>query len=420
MDLLKDLEWRGITYQQTDEEGLKNLLDKEKISIYCGIDPTADSMHIGHLLPFLTLRRFQNQGHRPLVLVGGATGLIGDPSGKSEERKLQTVESIQHNVESIKVQLKSIFDFEGENGAVMVNNFDWIGPMDMVTFLRDYGKHIGVNYMLAKDTIASRLETGISYTEFTYTILQAMDFNHLYENYNCKLQIGGSDQWGNITTGLELIRRTREEESKAFGFTIPLVTKADGSKFGKTESGAIWLDPEKTSPYEFYQFWINTADADVVKYLKYFTFLSHEEIEALAETVETEPHLRKAQKALAEEMTKLIHGEDALAQAIKITEALFSGNIKELSSAEIKQGFKDVPSFTQPKDEEISLVDLLVNTKIAPSKRQAREDIGNGAIYINGDRTTDLQHVMSESDRIDDQFTIIRRGKKKYFMIQYS
>jgi tyrosyl-tRNA synthetase len=420
MELLKDLDWRGITYQQTDEEGLKALLDKEKISIYCGIDPTADSMHIGHLLPFLTLRRFQNQGHRPLVLVGGATGLIGDPSGKSEERKLQTVESIQHNVESIKSQLQSIFDFEGENGAVMVNNFDWIGPMDMVTFLRDFGKHIGVNYMLAKDTIASRLETGISYTEFTYTILQAMDFNHLYENYNCKLQIGGSDQWGNITTGLELIRRTREEESKAFGFTIPLVTKADGSKFGKTESGAIWLDPEKTSPYEFYQFWINTADADVVKYLKYFTFLSKEEIEALAEAVETEPHLRKAQKALAEQMTKMIHGEESLAQAIKITEALFSGNIKELSSDEIKQGFKDVPSFTQPKDEEVNLVDLLVNTKIAPSKRQAREDIGNGAIYINGDRTTDLQHVMSESDRIDGQFTIIRRGKKKYFMVQYS
>ncbi|RIW35720.1 tyrosine--tRNA ligase [Bacillus salacetis] len=420
MELLNDLDWRGITYQQTDEEGLKNLLDKEKISIYCGIDPTADSMHIGHLLPFLTLRRFQNHGHRPLVLVGGATGLIGDPSGKSEERKLQTVESIQHNVESIKNQLQSIFDFEGENGAVMVNNFDWIGPMDMVTFLRDFGKHIGVNYMLAKDTIASRLESGISYTEFTYTILQAMDFNHLYENYNCKLQIGGSDQWGNITTGLELIRRTREEESKAFGFTIPLVTKADGSKFGKTESGAIWLDPEKTSPYEFYQFWINTADADVVKYLKYFTFLSKEEIEALAETVETEPHLRKAQKALAEEMTKMIHGEESLAQAVKITEALFSGNIKELSSEEIKQGFKDVPSFTQSSDEEVNLVDLLVNTKISPSKRQAREDIGNGAIYINGDRTTDLQHVMSEADRIDGQFTIIRRGKKKYFMIQYS
>ena len=419
MDLLKDLEWRGITYQQTDAEGLKDLLNKESISIYCGIDPTADSMHIGHLLPFLTLRRFQNQGHRPLVLVGGATGLIGDPSGKNEERKLQTVEAIQGNVASIKGQLQSIFDFEGENGAVMVNNYDWIGAMDVVTFLRDFGKHVGVNYMLAKDTISSRLESGISFTEFTYTILQAMDFNHLYDNYNCKLQIGGSDQWGNITTGLELIRRTHEEETKAFGFTIPLVTKADGTKFGKTESGAVWLDPKKTSPYEFYQFWINAADADVVKYLKYFTFLSHEEIEALAASVETEPHLRKAQKTLAEEMTKLIHGEEALDQAIRITQALFSGDIKSLSASEILEGFKDVPSFEQSKGEEIGLIDLLVNAKISPSKRQAREDVGNGAIYINGERITDLQHVMGEGDKIEGQFTIIRRGKKKYFRVQY-
>ncbi|WP_034765741.1 tyrosine--tRNA ligase [Rossellomorea vietnamensis] len=419
MDLLKDLEWRGITYQQTDAEGLKDLLNKESISIYCGIDPTADSMHIGHLLPFLTLRRFQNQGHRPLVLVGGATGLIGDPSGKNEERKLQTVEAIQGNVESIKGQLQSIFDFEGENGAVMVNNYDWIGAMDVVAFLRDFGKHVGVNYMLAKDTISSRLESGISFTEFTYTILQAMDFNHLYDNYNCKLQIGGSDQWGNITTGLELIRRTHEGETKAFGFTIPLVTKADGTKFGKTESGAVWLDPKKTSPYEFYQFWINAADADVVKYLKYFTFLSHEEIDALAASVETEPHLRKAQKTLAEEMTKLIHGEEALDQAIRITQALFSGDIKSLSASEILEGFKDVPSFEQAKGEEIGLIDLLVNAKISPSKRQAREDVGNGAIYINGERITDLQHVMGEGDKIEGQFTIIRRGKKKYFRVQY-
>ncbi|WP_299739320.1 tyrosine--tRNA ligase [uncultured Rossellomorea sp.] len=419
MDLIKELEWRGITYQQTDAEGLKDLLNKESISIYCGIDPTADSMHIGHLLPFLTLRRFQNQGHRPLVLVGGATGLIGDPSGKNEERKLQTIEAIQGNVASIKVQLQSIFDFEGENGAVMVNNYDWIGAMDVVTFLRDFGKHVGVNYMLAKDTIASRLESGISFTEFTYTILQALDFNHLYDNYNCKLQIGGSDQWGNITTGLELIRRTHEEETKAFGFTIPLVTKADGSKFGKTESGAIWLDPKKTSPYEFYQFWINAADADVVKYLKYFTFLSHEEIDALAQSVDTEPHLRKAQKALAEEMTKLIHGEEALDQAIRITQALFSGDIQSLSASEILEGFKDVPSFEQYKGEEVGLIDLLVNAKISPSKRQAREDVGNGAIYINGERITDLQHVMGEGDKIEGQFTIIRRGKKKYFRIQY-
>ena len=419
MDLLKDLEWRGITYQQTDADGLKDVLNKESISIYCGIDPTADSMHIGHLLPFLTLRRFQNQGHRPLVLVGGATGLIGDPSGKNEERKLQTIEAIQGNVASIKTQLESIFDFDGDNGAVMVNNYDWIGAMDVVTFLRDFGKHVGVNYMLAKDTIASRLESGISFTEFTYTILQALDFNHLYDNYNCKLQIGGSDQWGNITTGLELIRRTHEEETKAFGFTIPLVTKADGTKFGKTESGAVWLDPKKTSPYEFYQFWFNAADADVVKYLKYFTFLPHEEIEALAQSVETEPHLRKAQKTLAEEMTKLIHGEEALDQAIRITQALFSGEIKTLSASEILEGFKDVPSFEQSKGEEIGLIDLLVNAKISPSKRQAREDVGNGAIYINGERVTDLQHVMGEGDKIEGQFTIIRRGKKKYFRIQY-
>ncbi len=419
MELLKDLDWRGITYQQTDAEGLEKQLEKESISIYCGIDPTADSMHIGHLLPFLTLRRFQNAGHRPLVLVGGATGLIGDPSGKSEERKLQTVEAIQENVACIKVQLESIFDFQGENGAVIVNNYDWIGSMDVVTFLRDFGKNVGVNYMLAKDTISSRLESGISFTEFTYTILQAMDFNHLYDHYNCKLQIGGSDQWGNITTGLEMIRKTHDEETKAFGFTIPLVTKADGTKFGKTESGAIWLDPKKTSPYEFYQFWINTADADVVKYLKYFTFLSHEEIDSLAQSVETEPHLRKAQKALGEEMTRMIHGEEALDQAIRISAALFSGDIKSLSAAEILEGFKDVPTVEASASEELGLVDLLVDAKISPSKRQAREDVGNGAIYINGERTTDLQHVMGAEDKIENKFTIIRRGKKKYFRIQY-
>ena len=281
MDLLQDLAWRGLIYQQTDEESLRDLIGKEKISLYCGVDPTADSMHIGHMVPFLTLRRFQQHGHRPVVLVGGATGLIGDPSGKSEERNLQTLEAVQKNVEGIQKQLTAIFDFNGDNGAIMVNNYDWAGSMDIVTFLRDIGKHIGVNYMLAKDTIASRLETGISFTEFTYTILQAMDFNHLYENFNCKLQVGGSDQWGNITSGLELIRKMQPEGSKAFGLTIPLVTKADGTKFGKTEGGAVWLDAKKTTPYEFYQFWINSADADVVKYLKYFTFLSHEEIEGL-------------------------------------------------------------------------------------------------------------------------------------------
>lgn len=419
MDLLKDLEWRGIIYQQTDEEAIKEVLNNEKISLYCGVDPTADSMHIGHLLPFLTLRRFQAHGHRPIVLVGGATGLIGDPSGKSEERNLQTLEAVQYNVGCIQKQLEKIFTFEGENGAQLVNNYDWAGSMDVVTFLRDIGKHIGVNYMLAKDTIANRLDTGISFTEFTYTILQAMDFLHLYQDHNCRLQIGGSDQWGNITTGLELIRKMVPEGSKAFGLTIPLVTKADGTKFGKTESGAVWLDPEKTSPYEFYQFWINTADADVVKYLKFFTFLGHDEIELLEKTVQEEAHLRKAQRALAEEMTRLIHGENALQQAIKISEALFSGDVKNLSAAEIKQGFKDVPSYEAAGETEINLVDLLVAAKISPSKRQAREDIANGAVSLNGDRMTETGYVLQDADRIEGQYTIIRRGKKKYYLINY-
>jgi tyrosyl-tRNA synthetase len=299
-----------------------------------------------------------------------------------------------------------------------VNNYDWAGSMDIVTFLRDIGKHIGVNYMLAKDTIASRLDSGISFTEFTYTILQAMDFNHLYENFNCKLQVGGSDQWGNITSGLELIRKMQPEGSKAYGVTIPLVTKADGTKFGKTEGGAVWLDAKKTTPYEFYQFWINAADADVVKYLKYFTFLSHEEIEALENSVKEEPHLRKAQKALAEEMTRLIHGEDSLQQAIKITEALFSGDVRSLSASEIEQGFKDVPSFNAT-EADANLVDLLVAAKISPSKRQAREDITNGAVTVNGERITDTSYVLQDTDRIEGQFTIIRRGKKKYSLIKY-
>jgi len=418
MDLLQDLKWRGLIYQQTDEESLKDLISKEKISLYCGVDPTADSMHIGHMVPFLTLRRFQQHGHRPVVLVGGATGLIGDPSGKSEERNLQTLEAVQKNVEGIQKQLAAIFNFDGENGAVLVNNYDWAGSMDIVTFLRDIGKHIGVNYMLAKDTIASRLDSGISFTEFTYTILQAMDFNHLYENFNCKLQVGGSDQWGNITSGLELIRKMQPEGSKAYGVTIPLVTKADGTKFGKTEGGAVWLDAKKTTPYEFYQFWINAADADVVKYLKYFTFLSHEEIEALERSVEEEPHLRKAQKALAEEMTRLIHGEDSLQQAIKITQALFSGDVRSLTASEIEQGFKDVPSFNAT-EADANLVDLLVAAKISPSKRQAREDITNGAVTVNGERITDTSYVLQDSDRIEGQFTIIRRGKKKYSLIKY-
>lgn len=419
MEFLEELKWRGIVYQQTDEEGIEKMLSEEKIALYCGVDPTADSMHIGHLLPFLTLRRFQNHGHKPIVLVGGATGTIGDPSGKKEERSLQTMDQVQKNVDGLRAQLEKIFSVEGDNGAVLVNNYDWIGKMDVVTFLRDFGKNIGVNYMLAKDTVSSRLESGISFTEFAYTILQAMDFYYLHKNYSCRMQIGGSDQWGNITTGLEMIRKMNPEGDQAFGFTIPLVTKADGTKFGKTESGAIWLDPEKTSPYEFYQFWINTADADVIRYLKIFTFLSKEEIDSLEASMKEEAHLRKAQKALAEEMTRLIHGQEALDQAINITKALFSGDIKSLSASEIEQGLKGVPTF-EVAGELPSIVDLLVDAGISPSKRQAREDVQNGAVSINGEKMTDTAYVLSESDKMDGRFTVIRRGKKKYFFIQYS
>ncbi|MBA8777970.1 tyrosine--tRNA ligase [Staphylococcus schleiferi subsp. coagulans] len=415
--LLEELSWRGLIYQQTDEEGIETLLNKEKVKLYCGADPTADSLHIGHLLPYLTLRRFQDAGHRPIVLVGGATGMVGDPSGKSEERLLQTEEQVERNVQGIKKQMEQLFDFNTENGPILVNNKDWLGQISLLTFLRDYGKHVGVNYMLAKDSIQSRLERGISYTEFTYTILQAIDFGHLNREYDCRIQIGGSDQWGNITSGIELMRRMFGVND-AYGLTIPLVTKADGKKFGKSESGTVWLDKEKTSPYEFYQFWINTTDEDVIKFLKYFTFLSQDEIADLEVAVQREPHLRKAQTTLAESVTRFIHGEDALEEAKRISQALFKGDLKALTSQEIKSGFKDVPQVTLSR-EITNIVDALVETKISPSKRQAREDVNNGAIYINGERQQSLDYTLSESDRYEDTFTIIRRGKKKYFMVNF-
>ncbi|HEY9581607.1 MAG TPA: tyrosine--tRNA ligase [Savagea sp.] len=419
-ELMEDLRWRGLLYQQTDEQGLEKLLDEKKVTLYCGVDPTADSMHIGHIVPMLTLRRFQMHGHKPTLLVGGATGMIGDPSGRSEERVLQTPEQVEQNVQGIRAQLERIFDFDSgeENAAQLVNNRDWIGEMTLIDFLRDYGKLLTVNYMLAKDNVASRLEEGISYTEFSYMLMQAADFDHLYRNYGVQVQIGGSDQWGNITTGLEVLRKTHDEEVNAFGFTIPLVTKADGTKFGKSAGGAVWLDANKTSPYEFYQFWINTADADVVKYLKIFTFLSREEIEALAEKVETEPHLREAQKTLAAEMTRLVHGEAALEQAVRITEALFKGDLKALTVAEMKDAFKDVPTAEMAK-EDVNLVDFIVTAKVSPSKRQAREDIQNGAISLNGEKVQDLDYTVDAKDRLDDAFTIVRRGKKNYTMVQY-
>lgn len=415
--LIEDLKWRGLIYQQTDEAGIEELLNKEQVTLYCGADPTADSLHIGHLLPFLTLRRFQEHGHRPIVLIGGGTGMIGDPSGKSEERVLQTEEQVEANVQGISNQMHKLFEFGTDKGAVLVNNKDWLGQISLISFLRDYGKHVGVNYMLGKDSIQTRLEHGISYTEFTYTILQAIDFGHLNRELNCKIQVGGSDQWGNITSGIELMRRMYSQ-TEAYGLTIPLVTKSDGKKFGKSESGAVWLDADKTSPYEFYQFWINQSDEDVIKFLKYFTFLSKEEIDQLEQSKEEAPHKREAQKALAENVTCFIHGEDALNDAIRISQALFSGDLKSLSAKELKEGFKDVPQVELSKDT-TNIIDALIETGIGSSKRQAREDVNNGAIYINGERQQDVNYELTDEDKIEGAFTIIRRGKKKYFMVNY-
>lgn len=424
MDILEDLKRRGLIQQATDEEGLEKHLQEKNVKLYCGFDPTADSLHIGHLLPVTILKRFQEAGHSPIALVGGGTGMIGDPSGRSTERSLNTTEVVKGFANALKGQLAGLLKFdEGENAAVARNNADWLTGTSIIDFLRDTGKHFSINYMLAKDSVASRIENGISFTEFSYMLLQSLDFLKLYEEEGCTLQIGGSDQWGNITAGMELIRRSRDlesnEEVKVFGLTVPLITKADGTKFGKTAGGAVWLDPKKTSPYEFYQFWLNTDDRDVIKFLNFFTFLSHEEIAELAKEVEAAPEKRVAQKRLAEEMTKFVHSEAALEQAIRISESLFSGNLKELTAEEIKQGFKDVPTVEIDKSPK-QLIDLLVEAKISPSKRQAREDVQNGAIYLNGERVQDLQHEVGDADRIEGKFTIVRRGKKKYFMIQYN
>lgn len=413
-ELLKDLEWRGLINDCTDIKGLEKLLNEKSIALYCGVDPTADSMHIGHLMPFLVLKRFQQAGHKPVVLVGGATGTIGDPSGKAAERQIQSLETVEHNVLCLQNQLKSIFG----DTVTFVNNYDWTHQLSILDFLRDFGKSFNVNQMIAKDIVKSRLETGISYTEFTYQILQAMDYNHLYANHNCQLQIGGSDQWGNIVTGLDLIRKKQGHEANCFGLTLPLITKSDGTKFGKSESGAIWLDAAKTSPYEMYQFFINTADADAVRFLKVFTFLGAEEILDIQAKFEAAPHERLAQKTLAYEVVKLIHGEDASNQAIRMTQALFSGDVASLSSDEIAVGFKDVPSVDVKAD--IQLIELLVTVGAASSKREAREFITNNGISVNGVKQNDLEFVVEKKNAIDEKFTVIRRGKKKYFLILHS
>lgn len=413
-----ELKDRGLIHQTTDEVALEKQLNEETVKLYVGFDPTADSLHIGHLLPVLMLRRFQQHGHVPIALVGGGTGMIGDPSFKDQERQLNTLDTVKNWSESIKHQLSRFIDFEdATNPAVIANNYDWLGETLLIDFLRDVGKHFTINYMMSKESVKRRIETGISYTEFAYQLLQAYDFLKLYETHGCLLQLGGSDQWGNITAGIELLRR--EKEVQGFGLTMPLITKADGTKFGKTEGNAVWLDAEKTTPYEFYQFWINTDDRDVIKFLKYFTFLSLEEIAAIETEFLAAPESRLAQKKLAEEVTSLVHGQEAYEQALRISQALFSGDIKGLSGEEIKQGFKGVPTYNVTQEDDLALVELLIAANVVPSKRQAREDMKNGAIYINGERIQELTYVISESDKIDGHSTVIRRGKKKYHLLQF-
>jgi len=416
MNILQDLKYRGLIYQMTDENDLQKRLEQGQVILYCGFDPSADSLQLGNLLQILILKRFQNAGHKPIALVGGATGLIGDPSGKAEERKLNSEKIVKAWSKKLKKQLEKFLYFKGNNKAQIVNNYEWLNKIKIIEYLRDIGKNFSINEMLAKESMKSRLEKGISFTEFNYMILQSIDFLELYKNYNCELQIGGSDQWGNITTGADLIRKVLNK--KAFALTAPLITKSDGTKFGKTESGTIWLDSEKTSAYEFYQFWINTIDADVIKFIKAFTFLEKNEIEKLEQEVKNNPEKRIAQKKLAQIMTKLVHGEKEVKKSEKISQILFKGDIKKLRENEIEQTFKNIPSFENNQTNS-SLIDLLVSTKIIFSKRQAREDVENGAVYINGEKCNNLEKQISKDDFLCKKYLIIRKGKKKYYLIKW-
>ncbi|SDB23712.1 tyrosyl-tRNA synthetase [Streptococcus henryi] len=418
MNIFEELKERGLVFQTTDEEALVKALTEGQVSYYTGYDPTADSLHLGHLVAILTSRRLQLAGHKPYALVGGATGLIGDPSFKDAERSLQTKDTVDGWVTKIQGQLSRFLDFEnGENKAEMVNNYDWFGSISFIDFLRDVGKYFTVNYMMSKESVKKRIETGISYTEFAYQIMQGYDFYELNDKHNVTLQIGGSDQWGNMTAGTELLRRKADKTGHVI--TVPLITDSTGKKFGKSEGNAVWLDADKTSPYEMYQFWLNVMDDDAVRFLKIFTFLSLEEIAKIEEEFNAARHERLAQKILAREVVTLVHGEEAYKQALNITEQLFAGNIKALSARDLKQALNGVPTYQVQSEDNLNIVEILVTAKISPSKRQAREDVTNGAIYINGDRVQDLDYSLSDADKIDGELTVIRRGKKKNSVLTY-
>lgn len=416
--LIQDLQARGLIAQQTDAAALDELLTKESVTLYCGFDPTADSLHLGHLVPVLVLKRFQQFGHKPIALVGGATGMIGDPSFKATERKLNTPDVIASWVDKIRGQVSPFLSFEGDNAAIMANNYDWFGGMGALEFLRDIGKHFSVNQMIKKESVQQRIsreDQGISYTEFSYSLLQGYDFAELYRRHGCVLQIGGSDQWGNITAGTDLTRRLHQHQ--VYGLTLPLVTKADGTKFGKTEGGAVWLDAKKTSPYAFYQFWMNTADADVYKFLRYFTFLSLEEIAAIEEQDKSSDGKPQAQRILAEQATALVHGQEAVAAAQRISASLFSGSVTDLTESDLAQLAQDgMPSIQLPRDT-ASLIDTLVAGGLAKSKSEARTFIQSGAVSINGNKADSLEHQIGDGERLFGQYSLLKRGKKNHTLI---
>lgn len=413
MDILEDLQWRQAIQQVSDETNFKRLLASgKKISLYCGVDPTGDSLHIGHLIPFIMLKRFQQAGHHPYIVIGGGTGSIGDPSGRKTERQLQTMDQVNRNKAALTQQMRRIF---GQDNFTIVDNYDWLSKISLLDFLRDYGKLFNVNTMLNKEIVARRLEAGISFTEFTYQILQSVDFWHLFKHEQVQVQIGGADQWGNLTAGMDLIHK-KQPQAEVFALTIPLMLKADGTKFGKTAGGAVWLDPKKTSPFEFYQFWLNQDDRDVIKYLKFFTFLSHEEIDQLAVEVAHHPEKRTAQRRLAQEVTTFVHGQAAMQEAEKISQILFGGDIKDLSVTQIEQAFAKMPSI-QANAQPQNIINWLVDLKLEPSKRQAREDVQNGAISLNGNLVTDEQLLVQPDEHFEGKYMIVRKGKKNYTLV---
>jgi tyrosyl-tRNA synthetase len=420
--IIDELAWRGLIHQATEEAELRGILSKPTV-VYAGFDPTAESLHVGSLLPLMLLRRFQQAGHRPIALVGGATGMIGDPSGKSDERQLLSREILEQNVVGIRRQMEQFLSFEGSNAAILVNNFDWMQGFSFLDFLRDVGKNVPVNVMLTKDSVKARLErsdSGLSYTEFSYMLLQAYDYVHLARQYGCQLQIGGSDQWGNIIAGIDLGRRMLGRS--LYGLTCPLLTTSDGKKMGKTERGAVWLASTRTSPYEFYQYFINVDDKDVMMVLRFLTELESEECEALATSLREQPHLRAAQKRLAESLTRLVHEEAGLAAAERATKILFGAEIDGLSDSELVPIFRDVPSCEMPRsqlDQGLGIIDALCTAGLAASKSEARRTIGEGAAYVNNRRVASIEKVLTPADLASETIVVLRSGKKRYALIRF-